>query len=212
LKKLTLLLVGLIILSIYPSICESDSEHFIYINTNIELPSISEMAQSHIITVEKLKTQGKVVEAELISLELPKGVTGKFKTYMDYRMITNKNSKQYQLQQECWTDSDGLRRYGDLYVVALGTYYSSVIGDRFTIELNNGTMLNVVVGDIKDDRHTDKTNRYIPFNGNIVEFIVDVDMMDELPKKMGDVSYVENINLNGDVLKIYKMIEGYKYW
>lgn len=204
LKKLVTLSVVLILVATTPSICEStEVEHFIYVNTSMQYPNISEVAESSLIMVEKIETQESSVEAT--PLKLPKNATGKFKTYMDYRTITNKNSNQYKLQQDCWTDSDGLRRYDDLYVVALGTYYSSVVGDKFIIELSSGTILNVVVGDIKDDRHTDKTNRYIPLNGNIVEFIVDVNVMDELSKKMGDVSYVEGVNLKGKIVGISKV-------
>ena len=44
-----------------------------------------------------------------------------FKAYMDYRTITDTSSEQYAIQQNAWTDSRGLRRSCDDYLVAMGT-------------------------------------------------------------------------------------------
>ena len=43
------------------------------------------------------------------SLPLP-DVNTEFKTYMDYRTITDTSSAQYDLQQHAYTDSQGIRR------------------------------------------------------------------------------------------------------
>ena len=114
-----------------------------------------------------------------------------FKSYMDYRCITNTRSAQYKLQQKCYTDDNGLRVHDGYYVVALGTYYSSTVGDKFHVTLDTGEEFDVEVGDVKADCDTDKTNRYVPINGNIIEFIVDTK---ELPKEvrwMGTVSAID---------------------
>lgn len=123
---------------------------------------------------------------------IPTGNTG-FKSYMDYRAITNKNSAQWDLQTKCWTDKDGLRRKGDYYVVALGSYYADHIGDRFIVTLDTGVEIPVIVGDLKADKHTDATNRYtLTEDGrkNILEFVVDTQSLPEMARKMGDISYV----------------------
>ena len=77
---------------------------------------------------------------------------------MDYRKITHTNSKQYELQQECWTDELGLRRHGSDYVIALGTYFSDTVGDRFKVHLDNGNSFYATIGDIKADSTTDEMN------------------------------------------------------
>ena len=129
---------------------------------------------------------------------IPSGNTS-FKSYMDYRAITNKNSAQWDLQTKCWTDKDGLRRKGDYYVVALGSYYADHIGDRFIITLDTGVEIPVIVGDLKADKHTDATNRYtLTEDGrkNILEFVVDTQSLPEMARKMGDVSYVSGFRGN----------------
>lgn len=128
-----------------------------------------------------------------------------FKSYMDYRAITNKNSAQWDLQTKCWTDKDGLRRKGDYYVVALGSYYADHIGDRFIVTLDTGVEIPVIVGDFKADKHTDATNRYtLTEDGrkNILEFVVDTQSLPEMARKMGDISYVSGFR--GNVRSIEK--------
>ena len=129
---------------------------------------------------------------------VPSGNTS-FKSYMDYRAITNKNSAQWDLQTKCWTDKDGLRRKGDYYVVALGSYYADHIGDRFIVTLDTGVEIPVIVGDFKADKHTDATNRYtLTEDGrkNILEFVVDTQQLPEMARKMGDISYVSGFRGN----------------
>jgi len=126
-----------------------------------------------------------------------------FKSYMDYRCITNTTSDQYKLQKECETNEYGIREHDGYYVIALGTYYSTTIGERFKITLDTGEELLCEVGDIKADSDTDKTNRYVPINGNIVEFIVDTK---ELPKKVRQMGTISAIDIfEGSIESIEKL-------
>jgi hypothetical protein len=136
-------------------------------------------------------------------LELPTEATGEFKTYMDYRKITNKSSKQWALQQLAETDENGFRVFNGKYLVAVGTYYANEVGKELRITLDNGFVFYAMVGDIKMDIHTDANNQYVPINGNIVEFIVDTDKLDPLTKKLGDVS---NSGLEGKIVMIEEVI------
>lgn len=132
-------------------------------------------------------------------------VDSNFKSYMDYRCITNTSSDQYKLQQKCYTDDNGLRVYDGYYAVALGTYYSSTIGDKFHITLDTGEEFDVIVGDVKADCDTDKTNRYVPVNGNIIEFIVDTKKLPKDVRFMGTVSALDDFE--GSVTSIEKIEE-----
>ena len=131
-----------------------------------------------------------------------------FKTYMDYRKITDKTSAQYMLQMEAYTDDMGLRKYGDHYIVAIGTYYSDNIGDTFKITLDNDTSFNVIIGDIKADCHTDSQNMYSPvydnngnlISANVIEFIVDTNTLDRSVTKLGTVSAYDDFK--GNIVKI----------
>jgi hypothetical protein len=143
-------------------------------------------------------------EKNVATLEVPEGDTS-FKSYMDYRAITNIRSDQFKLQQDCVTDSHGLRRYGDDYVIAVGSYYSKNIGDRLTITLDNGDSFTAVVGDFKADDCTDIYHRYYAMSDgrkNIIEFIVDTDELDSKARIMGDISYIDGFS--GNVIKIAK--------
>lgn len=133
------------------------------------------------------------------SLALPEETDGSFKTYMDYRTITNKNSTQYQMQTQAYTNSDGFRIYDERYMIAVGTAYADKCGTKLDITLEDDTVLHCITGDIKSDTHTDVTNRYIPKNGNIVEFIVDTKTLSSTSRKMGDVSHS---GLYGGITKI----------
>ena len=131
-----------------------------------------------------------------------------FKTYMDYRKITDKTSAQYMLQMEAYTDDMGLRKYEDHYVVAMGTYYSDNVGDTFKITLDNDYSFNVIIGDIKADCHTDSKNMYSPVydeNGNfvsanVIEFIVDTKKLDRSVKKLGTIEAYDDFK--GNIVKI----------
>ena len=64
-----------------------------------------------------------------------------FKTYMDYRCITDSASIQYQLQQQAWTDEQGLRRIASDYLVAMGTgWLENGCGERFSVTLDTGNL------------------------------------------------------------------------
>lgn len=123
-----------------------------------------------------------------------------FKAYMDYRTITSTGSKQYKLQELCSTNNIGLRMYDNRYVVAIGTGYNAPVGTYIDVGLDNGTTLHCVVGDIKQDCHTDPTNKYVLGNGNAIEFIVDSSCLIPEAKTSGSVGNVDKFK--GDVVTI----------
>lgn len=125
---------------------------------------------------------------------------------MDYRTITCTASAQYALQQQAYTDELGLRKIDDFYCVALGTYYSSQCGEKFKICTDTGNEFCAIVADIKDDRHTDANNMYVPLsngNANVVEFIVDLSSMERRVALLGDVSGYEQFS--GNIVKIERI-------
>ena len=137
------------------------------------------------------------------TLELPTEATGEFKTYMDYRKITDKSSKQWALQQLATTNEKGFRVFNGRYLVAVGSYYANEVGKELKITLDNGFVFYAMVGDIKMDIHTDANNQYVPINGNIVEFIVDTNKLDSMTKKLGNVS---NLGFEGKIVRIEEVI------
>lgn len=140
-----------------------------------------------------LLSQPQTIDCEnkaiIILHELPDNITGEFKTYMPYTAIKDPRSYQWKLQQRATTDSRGYRMYDDRYMIALGTHYAPRAGVLIDIVLEDGTHIPCITGDVKDNRHTDSTNRYITHNGNVVEFIVDPDKLPRIARKMGDMQY-----------------------
>lgn len=120
------------------------------------------------------------------------GMDTSIKTWMDYRAITDTSSPQWELQQDAYTDENGLRKVGDYYCVAFGTGVSNGIGSKFKVTFDNGNEILVIAADHKADRHTDKTNTYMNINdkANVMEFIVDSNKLDNTAKVMGDVNYI----------------------
>ncbi len=156
-------------------------------------------------TVFTPQTEPEFIEIEQLvynELDLPEEADGKFKTYMDYRKITDKTSKQWKLQEQAWTEGRGFRKIGEHFLVAVGTFYADKVGKELLIEFEDGQKIKAIVGDIKQDRHTDPTNRYVPINGNIVEFIVDTEKLDPEVIKRGDVSW---LGLNGKITSIWEV-------
>lgn len=131
-----------------------------------------------------------LIEESYTDLEVPS--KNAFKSYMSYRAITDKTSRQYELQQSAITDELGLRTYNGRYCVAVGTYYGDVY-EEIDVIMENGTVIECVVSDIKDDKHTNHTNQKHKIDGSVVEFIVDIRKLDKLTQKMGDISYVDEM-------------------
>lgn len=87
-------------------------------------------------------------------------------------------------------------------MVAVGTFYSKEVGQELIIELDNGTTFEAIVSDIKDDKHTDSTNRQHKVDKSVIEFIVDTKKLDSTIKKMGDCSYSTLNQFQGNVSNI----------
>ena len=161
----------------------------------------------HIIETEPDNQEDLIAvdsEPEFVNMEVPyaQNTNTGFKSFMDYRALTNKRSEQYKLQQDATTNDEGFRIYDDCYMVAMGTYYVNNIGEKFRITLEDDTVFYAVAGDIKSDLHTDSKHQHK--NGNIVEFIVDMQQISSTCRKMGDMSYA---GLYGKIKSIEKIIE-----
>lgn len=125
-----------------------------------------------------------------------------FKSYMDYRCITSTGSKQYKLQQSsAYTGTYGIRQIDGRYCVAVGSHFTTEIGEYFDLVLENGTVIPCVLGDAKADKDTDSSNIVTEHNGCLSEFIVDTGSLYSSARRMGDISYC-NDDWNSPVEKI----------
>lgn len=147
---------------------------------------------------------------EIETRENLKCADGVAKTYMNYKMITAMSSKQYKYIQEYMSVNEkGFLVDKDNRVgIALGSYFGA-IGNKFDIELENGTVLKVVKVEAKDDSHT--------FNGceqrwdkSVIEFVIDTDVASEYygVASNGYINQGNYNNLNefkGAIKSIYKV-------
>lgn len=168
--------------------------------TSVAEESVKEVVESVDVGIY---TGGEAKPA-MASFNIPDAARS-FKSWMDYRTITAKNSLQYKLQQSAITDSNGFRRYlsddgNYYYMIALGTYYTGYqCGKLFRITLDNGESFEAITGDVKADIHTDANNQHR--NGNVVEFIVDTRTISDDCSVMGDMSYAGE-HFKGKIAKI----------
>lgn len=129
------------------------------------------------------------VQQETFTMYVAPATQG-FKSYMDYRTITDETSLQYKLQNEyAYTDKEsGIRMVGDRYCIALGSYFTTDIGQYVDLILGNGTIIPCILADQKDDAHTDDMNAVTVDSGCVSEFVVDSNVLPDMVRLYGDVS------------------------
>lgn len=143
-------------------------------------------------TIEKVETTTEpttTVKVEATTKTYTKTNFGIFKSYTDYKCLS-KSSKQWQLQEKAYTDENGLRKIGDAYLVALGSYYGTTLGTEYTVTLSNGSVFEIILCDCKKDIHTDSKNRYTIANGCVIEFYVDSSTLPSRVRTMGTISAI----------------------
>lgn len=117
-----------------------------------------------------------------------------FKSFMDYRTITDETSMQYVLQNDySYTGDYGIMMVGDRYCVALGSYFTSDIGQYVDLILENGTVIPCILADQKADIHTDENNIITVASNCMSEFVVNTDYLDNIVKTYGDISRVDEM-------------------
>ena len=95
-----------------------------------------------------------------------------FKSYMYAATVTDTTSAQYQLISRAYIGDYGIMTVDGCYLVAMGTAYADYIGQKYQITFETGEVINAMVGDIKQDIHTDQYNSAGTDNSDLLEFIV----------------------------------------
>ncbi len=94
------------------------------------------------------------------------------KSYMDYRKITSKTSRQYKVQKRAYTTEEGYRMVGNRYCIALGSYYTTSVGSYVDLVLQNGEIIPCLLAECKADDNTVE-NHSKGADGSVSEFVVD---------------------------------------
>ena len=169
------------------------------------------------ITLQDEKLTHTAEKTVLKTVNFPAGI-GQFKSFMDYKAITDKTTPNYNFTHEnsnFHVGKSGLTYYQDgentYPVVAVGSGISDKIGQLIEVTLDNQghpNTLRCVIGDQKDDNDTDLTTHTVHKNDHsVVEFLVDYDRLKETNPtaiNMGDLTYLDNsqFNLKGSVAKV----------
>lgn len=111
-----------------------------------------------------------------------------FKSYMDYKTITDVNSPAYKLTRSAYTGVEGVRMYDDRYLIAIGMHFDASVGDYVDLILENGVVIKCIIGDRKAWYDTDPSYLFTT-NGCMSEFIVNTNSLSWSVTKHGDVSY-----------------------
>ena len=218
----TIMITALIIsVSMIADVKQCENQKAIIKNQQTIISEISEIKNENVCNVNEFVNEVPIAKTCLteipepkqefeIQLEVPDCDTS-FKAYMDYSCITDDTTAQWELQQIAYTDEYGLRKIGTDYCVAVGSYYSETIGERFKITLDNDSEFTVIISDLKKDEHTDSSNRYSPvydengefYSANVLEFIVDEDQLHSMVTTLGTVSYYNKFE--GNIVSIEKI-------
>jgi cell wall-associated NlpC family hydrolase len=141
-----------------------------------------------------------------------------------YSYHLDHESDQYKFNQGCVNDSEGFRRHGDYYLVALGTYYGSAVGEKynltFTQDDGSSLVIRAVRGDTKSDSDTDANHQYHLTDGSVVEFIMAERVSrnsETINDKFGTLASISKGSMiavltgtiDGDVITLSGTIDGY---
>lgn len=139
------------------------------------------------------------------------------KTYMRFQKLGyNAGNKQSALCRgaSAYTGDYCIRMVEGRYLVALGTHYTSTIGQYVDIQLEDGTVLPCILGDVKSDTHTDETHSYQKWDKSVMEFIVDSPVLnqgdgdyDYLYSNVGVIGNFSNIDLFSAKVKTIRVYD-----
>lgn len=149
-------------------------------------------------------------------------------TYMSYTAFSSPAvfgyaTEQWRLQytENTWTEKNGAMKYARYtdcedekdadgnptrrYHIAMGSFYTQNIGDKFDITFKNASgekvVLKCIIGDQKSDQHTNVTHQYHAEDYSIVEIIYDGALVDEATYRSHKNSQT-NVPKNSQVVKI----------
>ena len=187
-----------------PETSTPSSEETVDADSQVIEESNQETNQEEVVDELEVDISSEITTSDQVEYPAPH-INGEFKSYTNYQLL-NHNSPQWtqiQCHPDAYTDINGLRKVGEYYCVAMGSYYAEQLGDIFEIQTEYGSF-KVIICDFKDDCHTDVNNQYTISNGCVVEFYVDMGTFSSYHQSLGDVSYVDT-NFQGKILSVIKL-------
>lgn len=112
---------------------------------------------------------------KLAPIEIPEVVKANQKSYMKYQALGTESWNRQGWLSRCpaaYTDERGIRCVDGRKLIAVGSYYCDTIGTYMDVFLEDGTIIPCMMGDMKADKDTDRTNRYAG-DKSVIEFVID---------------------------------------
>lgn len=153
-----------------------------------------------IIVEEIVVEEKKAIEEEKPSIKLPVPDVRDFKSYTNYKMLNRSSPQWTKIQTIAYSDGNGLRKVEDYYCAAMGSYYSTTLGDLFRITTETGNVFTIIMCDFKANQHTNSTHQYTSANGCIVEFYVDYTCFNARARYAGSISAISGFS--GKIISI----------
>lgn len=155
----------------------------------------------------KPKLQRKQVEKEhaQVGTQMDVPTDNSFKSFMDADCIRGA-SKQKDLKAKYVLGENGVWTVDGRYCIAVGSYYTQEIGTYIDVVMENGSVIECILAECKNDVDTDELNMKCK-DGSVVEFVVNMSSLDKLVMKQGDCSYA-NEQWQGEIKSIivYKTV------
>lgn len=142
-----------------------------------------------------------------------------------YKNAFAANSEQAMLQEDCFTDVNGIRYYKTggkkCLCAALATAYSTEIGTVFEAELKNGTKLLIICADFKNPLEEANEPIYgtpcTNYDGQdavcLIEFVVDWTKLPRIVKDAGTFTVLPQFGgLYGDGGNVVKLTKLGRWW
>ena len=184
-----------------------ETDEVIIEETIIETVEPMLSAPNNQTTVESEVIDEYFDDAQITGIYEVPSINTNFKSYTYYALLS-KSSIQWKLQEIAYTDENGLRKIGNCYLAAMGSYYSTTIGDMFRLTTDTGAVFDIILCDGKADVHTDARHMYTTSNNCMVEFYVDTTVLNGTVKRMGSIGVLPQFS--GSIVKVESL--GHYEW
>lgn len=226
--RIILIVISLIMLSIITTKSTVNAMSYKWAKANVNIrkkPTKKSKSVGMLYELEKVISIGTIgkwsiveyknkiayIKTKYLSKKKPKYTTknspaGFFKSYMDYKYITDTSSPQYKMQRnKAYTDSKtGIRKVGNRFCVALGSGFANKIGTKVNIIMKSGKVIPCILADQKKNSETIAGHKMHSWDKSVAEFIVSSRRLDRRAKRMGDISYIPMFKGAIKNIRVYK--------
>lgn len=161
---------------------EVESKEVVIIEEEMAIKSaeiISDIVEDAQDSIEEVEEE--IEEVEKTVYEIPSSyvnpVSGNTVSYNGGKTIERSSKITYgdlgDINDLAEPDSDGFMKLDERYLIAVGSRFGTVAGQYIDLVLENGVVIECIMGDAKADVDTDSTNTFTYKSSCCSEFIID---------------------------------------